>query len=55
MVYAFDRQAPSNFSPAAENTPGRTDQLASRCFEGALAAMVAPLVGWLADHAFGLK
>ena len=29
--------------------------LASRCFEGALAAMAAPFVGWLAEHAFGLK
>ena len=26
-----------------------------RCFEGALAAMAAPFVGWLAEHAFGLS
>ncbi len=26
-----------------------------RCFEGAIAALAAPLVGYLAEHAFGFK
>ena len=29
-------------------------ELACRCFEGALAALAAPLVGYLAEHVFGL-
>ena len=54
MVYAFDRRVltcPLCFLASAcpDQPPGR------RCFEGALAAMAAPLVGWLAERAFGLR
>ena len=34
--------------------PAELHSLPCRCFEGALAALAAPLVGYLAEHVFGL-
>ena len=55
MVYAFDRcGCMLTCVVHLDACAGRLRlDAACRCFEGALAACAAPLVGWLAEEAFG--